>query len=632
MREFNSYFNAHHIDIDRNHPFYLTLNRLSSEMERVNDDLYEMQSSSRNPPLAPDPTVTSLHSLDGFKRDLLYELLPSMSSNCTTESISPSRSSNVSSQEVDHLDADSEMVALCESFIKFTNFPRCTVLDHLWYISNLCHFRDVLDSFLLHHTQSVHRIHPSRTSNRYDSEYDDDSYDDDHDDEDEEDSEYDDEPPFHYRDDSAPHSRRRRRVSSVHHKSSVKPPLDEREQSAFYMKRLHRIYQMDLGQFGIFGVDQHLKAQLKRTLLSRGLHPSLMSSKNSEKTKNAENIENDGDSKNVSVSDFDGESESESKSISKSTQNDENEIEVVSQQNGARQSPHRRHSLSIEHHKGILLHGPPGTGKTMLAKSLQHILLVADDNVSVVNGPEIEDIYIGQTERNIRNLFERAKADHAEWGAFSPLHLVIFDEMDSIAKKRDSSSHSKVYDRSVQQLLSCLDGAASMDNVVVIGTTNRYQDIDPALLRPGRFGVHILMALPDEEQRRELLLKCGHCWDVIDAEQVTMEWLVSLTDGLSHSDIAALLSQSKMNAVERVIEEWFVEQAANDGESEQNDGHIGDKKEEEHCHDLYDRIRGDFRVTATDIMCALDEIRINQVHRDRNQRQHGADFAFDISF
>merc|ERR1719203_2315755 len=90
-------------------------------------------------------------------------------------------------------------------------------------------------------------------------------------------------------------------------------------------------------------------------------------------------------------------------------------------------------SLSMEHHKGILLHGPPGTGKTMLAKSLQRVLSVADSNLSVVNGPEVEDIYIGQTERNIRNLFERAKADHAEWGAFSPLHLVIFDELDSIA-------------------------------------------------------------------------------------------------------------------------------------------------------------------------------------------------------
>merc|ERR1719242_274364 len=251
----------------------------------------------------------------------------------------------------------------------------------------------------------------------------------------------------------------------------------------------------------------------------------------------------------------------------------------------------------------------------MLAKAVQHLLLVSDGAVSVVSGPEMEDIYIGQTERNIRNLFERAKADWKEWGALSPLHLVIFDEMDSIAKKRDSSSHSKVYDRSVQQLLSCLDGAAAMDNVVVIGTTNRYQDIDPALLRPGRFGVHILMPLPDDEQRRELLTKCSHCSyrDALDTEQVTMEWLVSLTDGLSQSDIAALLSQSKMNAVERIIEEWF------DGiDSQGMDDNATMNKDDRGDNGLYERISNDFKVTATDIMCALDEIRINQVHRERN--------------
>merc|ERR1712098_876699 len=237
----------------------------------------------------------------------------------------------------------------------------------------------------------------------------------------------------------------------------------------------------------------------------------------------------------------------------------------------------------------------------MLARSLQRVLLVEDENVHFVSGPEVEDVYVGGTERNIRALFERAQADHAEWGHLSPLHLVVLDEVDSIAKKRDSSSQSKVYDRSVQQLLSCLDGAAAMENVVVIGTTNRFHDIDPALLRPGRFGVHILMTLPDEEQRAELLTQCGQCWSVMDSQQITLEWLVALSDGLSHSDIAALLSQSQMNALQRIIGLFFDDQEAT-GPAE-------------HDGALYDRIRSDFKVTAADIMGALDEIRINQVHR-----------------
>ena len=334
--------------------------------------------------------------------------------------------------------------------------------------------------------------------------------------------------------------------------------MDAAKSKELSMKRLANIYKMDLSEYGIFGMDENTKSQLRRALLSRGLHPSM--------TKQSKSKRKSGD---------DG-------------------------------------GISIEHNKGILLHGPPGTGKTMLAQSMQHLLMIeGPERVSIVNGPEVEDIYVGQTEKNIRNLFERAKADYKEYGGHSPLHLIILDEMDSIAKKRDSSSNSKVYDRSVQQLLSCLDGASALDNVVMIGTTNRFQDIDGALLRPGRLGVHVFISLPDEHQRLELLTKCGD----MAMRDMEMEWLVDLTEGLSHSDIAAVVTQSKVNAVESVIRQWFEADSSDSSHS---------------C--LYEKIKTDFKITQKDIVGALDEIRINQVYRERNGKQFGADYAFDIAF
>merc|ERR1712232_525987 len=189
--------------------------------------------------------------------------------------------------------------------------------------------------------------------------------------------------------------------------------------------------------------------------------------------------------------------------------------------------------------------------------------------------------------------------------------------MGRVHGRRDSSAHSKVYDRSVQQLLSCLDGAHTLNNVLTIGTTNRFQDIDSALLRPGRFGVHIFVALPDESQRYELLTKCNNIQSVLDqSSDVDLKWLINLTEGLSHSDIVALLTQSKINAMERIIGAFF------------------DKREEsEEEKDLYQNIQNDFQITQRDIVCALDEIRINQVYRERNGRSINDNYAgYDVMF
>ncbi len=123
----------------------------------------------------------------------------------------------------------------------------------------------------------------------------------------------------------------------------------------------------------------------------------------------------------------------------------------------------------------------------------------------IVNGPEIMSKYVGETEKNIRELFEDAVQEQKEQGEESQLHIIIFDEIDAICKQRGSvSSGTGVHDSMVNQLLSMIDGVNALNNVLVIGMTNRLDLIDEALLRPGRFEVHIEVSLPDEKGRADI--------------------------------------------------------------------------------------------------------------------------------
>ena len=159
--------------------------------------------------------------------------------------------------------------------------------------------------------------------------------------------------------------------------------------------------------------------------------------------------------------------------------------------------------IGIEHVKGILLYGPPGTGKTLMARQIGKMLNGKEPKI--VNGPEILNKYVGESERNIRALFEEAEKDldKNECG----LHIIIFDEIDAICKQRGSSgsSSSAVHDTVVNQLLSKIDGVKSLPNVLLIGMTNRKDLIDEALLRPGRLEVQVEIGLPDEDGRLEIL-------------------------------------------------------------------------------------------------------------------------------
>ncbi|EIJ89426.1 vesicle-fusing ATPase [Nematocida parisii] len=157
--------------------------------------------------------------------------------------------------------------------------------------------------------------------------------------------------------------------------------------------------------------------------------------------------------------------------------------------------------MGISHVKGIMLYGPPGTGKTLIARRMSALLNSAPPKI--VNGPEILNKYVGQSEENIRKLFEDAEKDYKQYGDESALHIIIFDEIDAICKSRGSSNG--VGDQVVNQLLSKIDGVESLNNILVIGMTNRVDLIDDALLRPGRFEIHIEISLPDEAGRLEIL-------------------------------------------------------------------------------------------------------------------------------
>jgi proteasome-associated ATPase len=162
--------------------------------------------------------------------------------------------------------------------------------------------------------------------------------------------------------------------------------------------------------------------------------------------------------------------------------------------------------------KGILLYGPPGCGKTLIAKAVANSLAkkVADKTGSEgksfflnIKGPELLNKYVGETERHIRLVFQRAREKASEG---TPV-IVFFDEMDSLFRTRGSGVSSDVENTIVPQLLSEIDGVEGLENVIVIGASNREDMIDPAILRPGRLDVKIKIERPDAESARDIFSK-----------------------------------------------------------------------------------------------------------------------------
>lgn len=201
--------------------------------------------------------------------------------------------------------------------------------------------------------------------------------------------------------------------------------------------------------------------------------------------------------------------------------------------------------LGVEAPKGVLLHGPPGTGKTMLAKAVAG---ETSSNFISIGGPEIMSKFYGESEEKLREIFKEAEENAPS--------IIFIDEIDSIAPKRDEVS-GEMERRIVAQLLSLMDGLEARGKVVVIGATNRPNSIDEALRRPGRFDREIEISIPDRDGRLEILQI--HTRGMPLADDVDMDRLADLTHGYAGADLSALAKEAAMASLRRVLPDLDME-------------------------------------------------------------------------
>jgi transitional endoplasmic reticulum ATPase len=194
--------------------------------------------------------------------------------------------------------------------------------------------------------------------------------------------------------------------------------------------------------------------------------------------------------------------------------------------------------LGIEPPKGVLLHGPPGTGKTLIAKAVANEI---DAHFQTISGPEIMSKYYGESEEQLRDVFEEAEEN-------APA-IVFMDELDSIAAKREEAG-GDVERRVVAQLLSLMDGLEERGQVVVIGATNRVDAIDPALRRGGRFDREIEVGVPDRDGRKEILQV--HTRGMPLADGIDLDGYADNTHGFVGADLETLSKEAAMNALRRI--------------------------------------------------------------------------------
>ncbi|XP_037497555.1 vesicular-fusion protein sec18 [Jatropha curcas] len=194
--------------------------------------------------------------------------------------------------------------------------------------------------------------------------------------------------------------------------------------------------------------------------------------------------------------------------------------------------------LKINNVKGMLLYGPPGTGKTLLAKALAKML-----HAKVVMGPMLMSSYGDESKHSLRKLFDDAINDYKKYGDQSPLHMIIFDEIDCFTQGSGI----------VHQLLGMIDGVNAYNNIFIIGTTSRMDLVDESLLRPGRLDLRIEIGIPNEKGRVNILKihtqRMNHCG--LLHSDVNLEQIASMTVGWTGAELASAVNSALSNAIVR---------------------------------------------------------------------------------